>query len=584
MNRSIRWRFAIPVTVFFILAIFGLSYYLIGAFNQAYQNNIQTVLRDEAHLVASDTGPMLSGVVDAQQLEARAKYFASDLKVRVTIIRADGVVLAESDADPTSMENHSNRPEFQRALTGIDAFQVRRSDTLHANLLYAAVPVKKGDQVIAVVRLARPLTVIEASLDQIRRVVWSLALALAALAFLISVLITEYNLRPIIHLTSAARQVAEGTYPRASLPISNDEFGRLSQAFNQMAAKIESQIEDLKNEQGKTRSVLEQMMDGVIVIDQKGNVQLINPAAERMFKVKGESILGHSAIEALRDHQIVELWKQSSATRTQQSMTFDLLPGKTYLQGIAAPLDQISPGSTLLLIQDLTRQRQLETVRQDFVSNVSHELRTPLASLKALTETLQEGALEDPPVARRFLERMEIEIDTLTQMVRELLELSRIESGKVPLKRRPIQAIDLLTPPFERMRVQAERAGLTMTMHCSENLPPVLADSERMEQVLVNLLHNAIKFTPPDGEIDLSVQQEGSMLVFQVRDNGAGISSKDLPRIFERFYKADRARSGGGTGLGLSIARHIIEAHGGRIWAESIQMKGSSFYFSLPLA
>lgn len=255
---------------------------------------------------------------------------------------------------------------------------------------------------------------------------------------------------------------------------------------------------------------------------------------------------------------------------------------RLFIQGISTPLSPDIPGSTLLILQDLTRVRRLESVRRDFVSNVSHELRTPLASLKALTETLQDGALDDPPAARRFLVRMDDEIDNLTQLVQELLELSRIESGKVPLEQRATRPEELLGLVAERMQIQASRVGLALRVECPPDLPLVHADRTRIEQVLVNLVHNAIKFTPK-GEIYLSAYQDSRTVVFFVRDTGVGISSDDLTRIFERFFKADRSRSGGGTGLGLSIARHVVEAHGGRIWAESTLGEGSTFYFSLPV-
>ncbi|MBE3144706.1 MAG: PAS domain-containing sensor histidine kinase [Planctomycetes bacterium] len=285
----------------------------------------------------------------------------------------------------------------------------------------------------------------------------------------------------------------------------------------------------------------------------------------------------------MRNHQLVDLFNKSQVAGDQLSIMLDTSPERLFIQGIATPLHQAVSGNTLLVFQDLTRLRRLEMVRRDFVSNVSHELRTPLASLKALVDTLAEGALEDPPAARRFLLRMENEIDNLSQIVQELLELSRIESGKVPLERRAILPVELLTPAVERIQVQAERAGLKLRLACPIDLPPVSADPKRMEQVLVNLLHNAIKFTPPRGEIYISASRESNSVVFMVHDTGVGIAPNALPRIFERFYKADRARSGGGTGLGLSIARHLVEAHGGKIWAESIVSQGSTFYFSLPL-
>ena len=320
------------------------------------------------------------------------------------------------------------------------------------------------------------------------------------------------------------------------------------------------------------------------MVDEQGLVQLINPAALLLFRTENADVIGKSLIEVVRQHQLVELWRRSRMSGEQESITLEISPNRLFVQGIASPLRQVQPEMTLMLFQDLTRVRRLETVRRDFVSNVSHELRTPLASLKALTETLQEGALEDPPAARRFLQRMETEIDNLTQMVHELLELSRIESNRVPLKRRPVNPCELASPPVERMQMQAERAGLSLRMTCSGDLPPVQADPERVSQVLINLIHNAIKFTPPGGEIVVSGTQLDNEVTICVRDTGVGISPEALPRIFERFYKADRSRSGGGTGLGLSIARHIIEAHGGRIWAESDIQRGSTFYFTLPKA
>jgi two-component system phosphate regulon sensor histidine kinase PhoR len=245
-------------------------------------------------------------------------------------------------------------------------------------------------------------------------------------------------------------------------------------------------------------------------------------------------------------------------------------------------------------------------VRRDFISNISHELRTPLAGLKALADTLRDGALEDPPAARRFLDRIEVEVDALTQMVEELLELSRIESGRMPLRLRPVSVSDVVLPPVERLLPQAERAELELEVDLPEDLERVLTEPERMQQVVTNLVHNAIKFTPAGGRILVSGRMlevgedgqpasgsyglapetvpAGKWVVLSVQDTGIGIPAEDLDRIFERFYKIDRARSGGGTGLGLAIAKHIVQAHGGQIWAESREGVGSTFYFTLPTA
>jgi two-component system phosphate regulon sensor histidine kinase PhoR len=263
-----------------------------------------------------------------------------------------------------------------------------------------------------------------------------------------------------------------------------------------------------------------------------------------------------------------------------QSESVEVPTRHQFLQLVVIP-DQHTSGS-LLLVQDLTRLRRLETVRRDFVSNLSHELRTPLASLKALAETLQEGALDDPPAAHRFVDQIQIEVDALTQMASELLELSKIESGRFALDLSPIMPPDLLHSACRRMQLQAERADLDLRVEYTPDLPTVMVDSQRLEQVLVNLIHNAVKFTRPGGQVILLAEPVDGEVRFAVRDTGIGIPADEVSRIFERFYRVDKSRSGSGTGLGLSIAKHIVEAHKGKIWAESDEGQGSTFYFTIP--
>jgi two-component system phosphate regulon sensor histidine kinase PhoR len=563
-------------------AMIGLGVYLMGALESSWRSALESRMISEAHLAAEESAPFFTPSTDQPELNEFAVRYSGLLDERVTVIARDGTVLGESDAAATSMENHLTRPEVQEALKGRDGVEMRYSATLKMNYLYVSAPIRSDGQIVGVVRLAKPAALLDSSLGGIRTTIIISILIVAIAAFFLALIITNATIRPITELTRAARQIAGGDHTSTLLPVSDDELGQLNHAFNQMSAQIRTQIDELTGERAKLSSVLNQMMDGVMIIDQGGLVQLINPAAERMFHLQPEHAVGISLIEAARHHLIAELYQKCRETHEPQAAALDIKVDNLYLQVIATPLKFILPGSVLLLFQNLTRQRKLETVRQDFVSNVSHELRTPLASLKALTETLQEGALEDPPAAQRFLSHMETEIDTLTQMVQELLELSRIESGQVPLKRVAISPLDLVTPAAERIRLQAVRAGLTLDVDCPEDLHDVSADPERIEQVLINLLHNAVKFTQPGGKINILVKEEDAQTIFEIRDTGVGISDDDLPRVFERFYKADRARSGGGTGLGLSIARHIIEAHGGKIWVESTVGKGSSFFFSLP--
>ncbi len=361
---------------------------------------------------------------------------------------------------------------------------------------------------------------------------------------------------------------------------SASELGDLASMFNSRLLTFNQQLSTLNIEHGKLSAILDQLTDAVLIADADGRIHFANPAAERLF---GENLLGRTVPETLRHHQLIETWHRSQQNGEMQSDSVELPARRQFLQLIVIP-DRYTRGGSLLLVQDLTRLRRLETVRRDFISNLSHELRTPLASLRALTETLQDGALDDPPAARHFLDRISVEVDTLTQMVAELLELSRIESGQVTLDLRPVSASDLLSSACKRMSLQAERAGLALRTEVSPGLAKVRADQMRLEQVLVNLIHNAVKFTRPGGEVVLLAEPADGAVCFVVRDSGVGISADDLPRIFERFYKSDRSRSGGGTGLGLSIARHIVEAHHGHIWAESRQGEGSSFFFTIPLA
>ncbi len=428
-----------------------------------------------------------------------------------------------------------------------------------------------------------PTTNLVAVVASLPRILIIVSVVGMVVAVLLAILISEQISRSLRALTKSAWQLAGSAPSEQATAESGDEIAQLEQAFRSMSEHVNSHTTELESEQVSLNSVLQTMNDGVLIVDEEGRVQLTNPAATRMFSIAQPSPTGKPLIEVVRHHQLEEMWQQCRASGKPQQVDFDI-GRKLYLQGIATPLGPALPGSTLLLFQDMTKVRQTEALRRDFISTVSHELRTPLAALKALAETLQAGALEDPPVAQRFLDQIETEVDSLNLLVNELLELSRIESGRVPLNLAPTQALDIVNPAVERLRLQAERNSLSLEIECAEELPAVMADSSRVEQVLVNLLHNAIKFTPAGGKVSVSVTKGEGELQFAIADTGIGISADDLPRIFERFYKVDQSRATSGTGLGLAIARHLVEAHGGRIWANSQIGKGSTFYFTIPLA
>jgi two-component system, OmpR family, phosphate regulon sensor histidine kinase PhoR len=583
-RNSLALRIAIPFTLLLLLTMGGLGIYLYTYIQESYLNILEQNLLAETRLIADRLA-----VLEQEQpgenaaIAERVNQYAKSLNVRVTVIDPQGVVIAETQTIASEMENHLNRPEIQSALKNQVTTEIRFSKTLQTEMLYAAAPMKINNETVGVVRLAVSLNNIQRRESTILQTVLIATTIAALLTILLAVLVSIYTIYPLKQLTDTAQRVANGDLAQITTTFRRDEIGQLQQAVKNMAFQLKEQIDELSTERTKLEIILANMTDGIIIVDQSGTVQLINPAALRLFHMQDEDALQKTLIEVVRHHQLVELWRQCLISGAQETTTLETSPDRLFLQGIATPLHESLPGMTLMVFQDLTRVRKLETVRRDFVSNVSHELRTPLASLKALTETLQEGALEDPPAARRFLQRMETEIDNLTQMVHELLELSRIESNKVPLRRVSTSPCELATPAVERMQLQAERAGLSLRMECTDDLPMVKADPERMEQVLVNLIHNAIKFTPPGGHIIVSAFVDLTNVVFFVKDTGVGIPPEAINRIFERFFKTDRSRSGRGTGLGLSISRHLIEAHGGRIWAESLVNQGSTFFFTLPI-
>ena len=409
-------------------------------------------------------------------------------------------------------------------------------------------------------------------------------------AVVLAYLVARRTVQPMQYVAEVARRIAAGDDTARVLPSRRDESVPLIDAFNQLVESQRQRINDLAQDHQQFSMVLEHMADGVLITDHLGLVRLINPAACRLLKTGEGDALGRPFAAVARQYSLIELWQRCHAQGREQVEAVDL-GSEFFVQVAVTPFQESGAAGYVVIFQDLTQVRRLQTMRRDFISNLSHELRTPLASLRAVVETLQDGALSDPPAAERFLRQAENEVNTMTQMVEELTELSQIESGQVRLRLVSVAVSRLIAVPLERLRSPAERAGTTLAVEIAAETPLVLADEERVQQVITNLLHNAIKFTPPGGAIRLIAApadtpgREGEVL-FEVRDTGVGITKADLPRVFERFYKSDRARTRGqgGTGLGLAIARHIVEAHGGRIWVKSKVGKGSSFYFTLPAA
>lgn len=582
MFHGLRWRIALPYLLLILAAMLCLALYLSNLVRMAQLSDLEARLAAAARLIAAEAGPALAQG-DTDLLDRRAREWAALLSARVTLIGADGTVLGESEEDRAQMDNHLYRPEVQRALAAGQGSATRYSRTLGFDMFYLAVPAQVGGQTVGVVRLALSLQQVEAHVAQVRTIVLAAALVVAVLSGLLALLLADRIARPVRDLTVVAERIVAGDLQARLFPSTRDEVGRLTLTFNRMADVLQQKLGALEQERSRLAAVLQHMADGVLFTDAAGQVLLLNPAAAVLLEAGEPGALGRTLTQVVRHHQLVELWQRCQQTGQEQSGLLEMGHLGRFLQVIVTPVQEAGAPAYLVILQDLTRLRQLERVRRDFVSNVSHELRTPLAAIRAAADTLRDGALDDRPAAERFVDKIEVEVNALAQLVEELLELARIESGQAPLRLQPAAVGDLLLPPVERLRPQAERAGLELRLEVPADLPPALADAERIRQVVLNLVHNAIKFTPA-GQVTVSAERAGDELLIAVRDTGVGISEDDLPRIFERFYKADRARSDGGTGLGLAIARHIVQGHGGRIWAESVEGRGSTFFFTLRTA
>ncbi len=337
-------------------------------------------------------------------------------------------------------------------------------------------------------------------------------------------------------------------------------------------------------EREQLHRILEHLSDGIVIIDAQGKVKLLNRAAQELLSTGRGRAIGRSYPEVLRDYELDELVRTSAAGATSPPSRFVELghPRRT-VQALASSLPGPSGPMVTLILRDITELRRTEAIRRDFIANVSHDLRTPLAGLQALVETLLDGALEDPTVARDFLNRIATEVDHLTRLVTQLLELTRAEAGQLHLHRMPTDLAALIEQVLARFEPRARAKGLELEPRLPSALPPIVCDPERIGQVLSNLLDNAIKFTPPGGHITVSLEATENAVRVAVSDTGPGIPSDDLDRIFERFYKADRSRSASGSGLGLAIVKHLIQLHGGTVWAESPPRSGATIGFTLPL-
>ena len=521
-----------------------------------------------AHRVETDKSHPLSEIATQEGQSAGA---------RATIIDASGKVLADSQSNPDAMENHSHRKEFVAALKGQTGESERRSATIGIPFLYVAAPIAGG-----AVRLAYPLSDVEAVQAQVRHhLLWGSFFA-SLIALLIAAAVSVWTSRRLQRIVDVAARIEQGDLRARVNDRPMDEIGRVAAAIDKTARQIELSFAAVRSSQHQLETLLTSMQDAVIAVSADGLVRWANHPMDQL--VPQHTRLNAPVVETIRDPDFLAAVQAATITKeVKNGRATSIVPGRAF-EVTAAPLPD---GGVVAVLRDLTETERVEKTRRDFIANVSHELRTPLTSIQGYAETLLDTLSENSNSTREFLEIIRKNSLRMSRLTEDLLALARVESGETRFETEPIPPLELLNDAEQSFREIARTQGLELNiveLATLESLPPVLADREAIHQVFANLIDNAMKYGPSGGRIDLGARAAQRGIEFYVRDFGTGISSEHLPRLFERFYRVDKARSreSGGTGLGLAIAKHIMLAHSGSIRAESEIARGTTFLFTLP--
>jgi two-component system phosphate regulon sensor histidine kinase PhoR len=544
-------------------------------------------LTAEARLMAHVVEEALARGAGLEALDPVVDAAAREVDARVTVIAPDGRVVADSalsGPELESVENHGQRPEVIGALAGEVSRAERRSSTVRAELLYAAVPVRSAGRVVGVARLSRGIGGIEA---QARELWWSGAVALLfglLATALLSVLLSASLARSLEGMMETARHFASGNLSARIRVRREDELGELARIINQSADQLQGRLAEIARDRGRTEAILSAMDDGLLAVDHQGTVVLANPSLVRVLDLREPE--GRHYLEVLRQREVGALVEEVLRGGERREAEVEILHLKRVFTITAVPFpgEEGAPPGVVLTFNDATERHRVERIRRDFVANASHELRTPLTSIRGFVEALEDGAVAEPETAQRFLGKIRTHADRMTTLVEDLLELSRLDSGD----REP--EWEAVRPGEVAEAVAASFAGIAAgkeigLRHVDLGAPEVRTDPERLRRILENLVDNAVKYTPGGGHVEISTSPDpGGGARIEVVDDGPGIAAEHQARVFERFYRVDKARSRelGGTGLGLSIVRHLAESLGASVSVESEPGKGSRFKVALP--
>jgi len=566
--------------------------YLQSHLKTYFIRQVEDTLKKEVYLNKNLIESTLGAEPSRSHTRLIADTIGRNLKVRATIIRADGTVLGDSELDGEhvkQMENHLERPEVQDAFRKGFGQSERYSKTLKKRMLYMAVPlVVKEEKIPWIVRVAVPESEVLGLEREVRKII-AVAVCIAfVFSAALSVGVALYISNPLCEMAAVARNMAKGDFSKKVYISSKDEVGDLASALNFMSDEIKGMVRKVTAEEAKFAAILSSMLAGVMVTDEKGRIVIMNPSLRKMFMVDVPAE-GKLPLEVIRNAAVQDMAaKALQGVRALASDEIQLnVPQERFIQVNGAPIMREGRcDGAILVFHDITELKRLERIRKDFVANVSHELRTPIASIKGYAETLLDGALQDKEHSKEFIKIMYENSDRLAKLIEDLLDLSKIESGKMKIAFLQVDIADAFKRAAAVIANQANAKSISIQSNIPAVLPKVLADETRLSQVFVNLLDNAVKYTPEKGTIIVTVSVQDRFVQIAIADTGAGIPSNDIPRIFERFYRVDKAHSRelGGTGLGLSIVKHIVQIHGGNVWVESEVGRGTTFSFTIPIA
>jgi two-component system, OmpR family, phosphate regulon sensor histidine kinase PhoR len=583
------WKLALTFLALLLSVLLAVDYLAERTLRSAYEAHGFQELKALSSLLRQQPLP-LRGVTDQTEeeiaaLNAWAKNAAVG-DVRVTLISTAGQVLADSESETQTMESHASRPEVLEALQKGEGQSTRYSVSVKRPLLYYAVRKTLPSGTPVILRLALPFHDIDAELTKFRSKLWLWSLLILLLSSIVALLISRSYTDRIERLREFSHRVAEGDFRPLSGEGKGDTLESLGVSLNQTAQRLDRTIRTLTEERNLSSAILGSMVEGVAVVNGAERLVFANPGFTQILDLDVPPVSGSSLLEVIRQTELIEAVRRVLAGEPR--VEAEIVTGTLRQHYFAATVASVRAGETsgsVIVLHDITALRKLERIRRDFVANVSHEFRTPLTAIQGFSETLLAGAVNDPNNRERFLGIILEHSRRLARLTEDLLRLSEMDAERLELEVHRLTVHQLVESCYETAHRRAAEKGLTLTLELSDHLPDVSGDSRRLQEVLQNLLDNAIQYTLSGGKIVLRAEAKNDEVVFTVVDTGIGIPRSDQPRIFERFYRVDAARSreAGGTGLGLAIAKHLIEVHGGRIWVESEVGEGSQFHFSVPV-